>query len=151
VKRVLTGHDDIFGPWIIQQCGGNANSWHKGRGVTIGLWEDGVGPVAGQIYENCNGTSIVGHLAGVGKRWMNREFLWYCFYYPFIQLGVKKIIGPIYADNLEARRLVEHMGFSLEATLKDAAPKGDLLLYTITEDACRWLKLKDFPSERRKR
>lgn len=141
MKRVLTGHDDIFGPWIVERCGGG--KWHPGRGVTIGLWEDGVGPIAGQIYEAHNGASIIGHLAGEGRKWMNREFLWFCFHYPFEQLGVQKVIGPIYSSNLEARKLVEHMGFSLEATLKDAAPKGDLLLYTITKDACRWLKLKD--------
>ena len=74
---------------------------------------------------------------------MNREFLWYCFYYPFEQLQVKKILGLVESDNAEARKLDEHLGFTLEATLKDAAPKGDLLIYSMTRDQCKWLSLTE--------
>ena len=73
---------------------------------------------------------------------MNREFLWFCFYYPFEQLRVNKILGLVESTNLEAQRLNEHLGFTLEATLKDAAPKGDLLIYSMKRDQCKWLDLK---------
>jgi hypothetical protein len=39
-------------------------------------------------------------------------------------------------------RFIEHIGFILEATLKDCAPKGDLLIYTMAKDQCKWLNLK---------
>jgi hypothetical protein len=122
--------------------------WNPGRGSIIGLWDDvRCVPLAAVLYDSYNGASIVGHLVGVGKKWMNREFLWFSFYYPFEQLGVKKIIGPVPSDNLIAQRLDEHLGFRLEATLKDAAPKGDLLIYTMTKDQCKWLSLRDLQSE----
>lgn len=140
MKRVVTDQDELFGPWLAKQLG---TTWFPGRGSVIGLWEDGVGPVAGCLYESCNGASIVGHLAGLGRKWMNREYLWFCFHYPFVQLGVHKIIGLVEAGNLEARKLDEHMGFTLEATLKGCAPSGDLLIYTMTRDQCRWLPLGD--------
>lgn len=140
MKRVITGHDDLFGPWLMERINGQ---WIPGRGSTIGLWEDSVGPVACCLYESCNGASVLGHLAGTGRRWMNREFLWYCFYYPFEQLKVNKILGLVESTNEAAIRLDEHLGFTLEATLKDAAPKGDLLIYSMTKDQCRWLNLKD--------
>ena len=139
MKRILTGHEEIFGPWMSARLG---TTWLPGRGSIIGLWEDGVGPVAGCLYESCNGASIIGHLTGVGKKWMNREYLWYCFHYPFEELKVTKILGIVESDNLDARRLDEHLGFTLEATLKDAAPKGDLLVYSMTKDQCKWLSLK---------
>lgn len=139
-KRVMVGHDALFGPWLAHM---NGNRWVPGFGSTIGLWDEELCvPLAACYYEGCNGASIRGHLAGVGKKWMNREFLWFCFYYPFIQLGVNKIIGLVSSDNLEARKLDEHLGFVLEATLKDATPKGDMLIYTMTKDQCRWLTLK---------
>jgi hypothetical protein len=119
------------------------SEWIPGRGQIIGLWEDNVGPIAGCLYEGCNGASVIGHLTGIGRKWMNREFLWYCFYYPFEELGVTKILGIVESDNLDAQRLDEHMGFILEATLKDAAPKGDLLIYSMTRDQCKWLDLKE--------
>jgi hypothetical protein len=139
VKRVVTGQDEVFGPWLAKLLG---NEWVPGKGSIIGLWEDGIGPVAGCLYESCNGASVVGSLAGIGRKWMNREYLWYCYYYPFEELKVNKIIGIVESSNLEARRLDEHMGFTLEATLVGCAPKGDLLIYTMTKSQCRWLNLK---------
>ena len=139
MKRIITNHDDFLGPWLMDRVGGQ---WIPGRGSVIGLWEDGVGPVAACLYESCNGASVLGHLSGIGKKWMNREFLWFCFYYPFEQLRVNKILGLVESTNLEAQRLNEHLGFTLEATLKDAAPHGDLLIYSMKRDQCKWLDLK---------
>ena len=140
MKRIILGQDDLFGPWLMKMVEGE---WIPDKGIVIGLWEDGIGPVAGCFYESYNGASVIGHLGGIGRKWMNREYLWYCFHYPFEELKVNKIVGLVEAANLEARKLNEHMGFVLEATLKDAAPKGDLLIYTMTKDQCKWLHLKD--------
>lgn len=139
MKVVVTGKDHIFGPWLAERL---KTSWLPGRGHVIGLWEEDLGPVAACFYESYNGASVLGHLAGVGKKWMNREFLWYCFYYPFEELRINKILGLVESTNAEARRLDEHLGFTLEATLKDAAPNGDLLIYSMVKDQCRWLSLK---------
>jgi len=82
------------------------------------------------------------HIATDGtKRWMNREYLWFVFYFPFVQLGVTKIIAPVESSNSVCARFVEHIGFTLEATLKDCAPNGDMLIYTMREDQCKWLNL----------
>ena len=140
MKSIITGQDEVFGPWLMDKIKGQ---WIPGKGSTIGLWEDGIGPIACCYYESCNGASVLGHLAGIGRKWMNREFLWYCFYYPFEQLKVNKILGLVESTNLDAQQLDEHLGFCLEATLKDAAPNGDLLIYSMTRDQCRWLSLKD--------
>lgn len=140
MKRIITGQEELFGPWMMKKLD---SEWLPGRGSIIGLWEDEIGPIAGCLYESCNGASVLGHLVGVGKKWMNREYLWYCYHYPFEVLKVNKIIGLVESDNLEARRLDEHMGFKLEATLASCAPKGDLLIYTMTKDQCKWLKLRD--------
>lgn len=140
MKRILTGQEDLFGPWMVKHNGGD---WFPGRGSIIGLWEDNVGPIAAAMYEGHNGASVSVHLTGVGKRWMNREFLWFCFYYPFVQLGVKKLIGVVESDNHDAIRLNHHFGYTLEATLKDAAPRGDLLIFTMTKDQCKWLSLTE--------
>lgn len=140
MKRILTGQEDLFGPWMMARMGGQ---WFPGRGSIIGLWEDGIGPIAGCLYEGCNGASLSVHLTGVGKKWMNREYLWFCFHYPFEQLKINKLIGLVESDNHEAIRLNEHFGYKLEATLKDAAPNGDLLIYSMTKDQCKWLTLKE--------
>lgn len=141
MKRVLTGQEEIFGPWMMKILG---SEWIPGKGSIIGLWEDGTGPIAGCLFESSNGASIMLHIAAdSSKRWMNREYLWYVFHYPFMDLGVNKILSPVEASNETCCRFVEHIGFIPEATLKDAAPKGDLIIYTMTGKQCRWLNLRD--------
>jgi hypothetical protein len=118
-------------------------SWVVGRGHTVGLFDDvKKEPVAGCFYEGWNGASILLHCAGEGKTWLNREFLWYVFHYPFEELKVKKILSPVESTNTECRKFIEHIGFSLEATLEDASPKGNLLIYSMKREDCKWLSLK---------
>lgn len=141
MKHVLVGYDNIFGPWIAQRL---ETTWIPNRGHVIGLLDDSIGQaVAGVWFEGWNGASIMVHIAAEGKKWLNREFLWFICYYPFEQLKVNKVIAPIESSNQDSINFVEHFGFTLEATLKDAAPKGDLLLYTLVkEQANKWLQLK---------
>jgi len=144
VKHVLVGCDNLFGPWLAHRIGGD---WFPGRGSTIGLMDDKKGPVACCLFEGCNGASVMVHIASEGQNWVNREFLWFISYYPFKQLGVTKVLAPIESTNTASIRWTEHFGFKLEATLKDAAPKGDLLIYSLVESDCKWLHMRKKPSE----
>ena len=139
MKRVIVGQEELFGPWISKRLG---MQWFPGRGSIIGLWQDGVGPIAACLFEGCNGASIMLHCVGEGRIWLNREFLWFTFYYPFEQLKLEKIICPVESTNYDSRNFIENIGFVLEATLKKAAPKGDLLIYTLEKDQCKWLSLR---------
>lgn len=145
MKRVVLGQDDRIGHFVMHYAGG---SYVSGRGVGIGLEENGK-LLAGVLYEDYNGASVLGHVAALpGKAWLNREFLWICFAYPFCQLHVKKIIGLVGEKNEAAREFDENLGFVLETALKDAHPDGSLLVYSMTREQCRWLniKLRKIPS-----
>lgn len=108
--------------------------------VGIG-WQEGGELIAGVVYNEFNGVNICMHVAAVpGRRWLRREFLHTCFDYPFVQLGVQRITGFVGEGNEDARRFDEHLGFSLETTLEGAHPTGDMLVYVLWRDKCRWLK-----------
>lgn len=137
MKQIVVGEDQVFGPWLMEKTGGQ---WVPGRGSTIGLLgESGISGCA--YYTDCNRASIVLHCAGEGRNWLSREFLWFAFYYPFEQLQVRKIISPVESWNTDCKRFIENLGFTLEATLKNCSPGGDLLLYTLAKEDCRWLPL----------
>lgn len=133
------GWENILGPWWAERCGTN---WVPGKGHTIGLVSEERGIVAVAYFESYNGASVLCHIASEGRNWMNRDFLWYFFWYPFEELKVQKLLAPVDSTNTASIRLTQSVGFSLEATLKDACPKGNMLIFSMTKDQCRWLALK---------
>jgi RimJ/RimL family protein N-acetyltransferase len=145
MKVLLFGREDVIRPFM-EALVDTPGAFSEGRGVGLVDIDEETGTgtlVAGCWYEKWNGVNLHMHIAALpNKRWMSREFLRYCFHYPFVELGCKRVTGYVEASNLEARRFDEHLGFEVEATLKDAAPTGDVLVYVMWKDRCRWLKLK---------
>ena len=107
----------------------------------LGLERDGE-LVAGVIYEGYNQHNVWMHVAAVpGRRWLNKEFLRYCFHYPFNELGCSRVSGYVEASNEDARRFDEHLGFKQEAVLRGAAADGgDVILYVMRREDCRFLE-----------
>jgi RimJ/RimL family protein N-acetyltransferase len=127
------------GKWVCDKTGG---TFEHTCSTSIGLERNGE-LIAGVLFDNFNGRSINMHVASDGSRgWMNREYLWYCFHYPFEQLGVKRITGLVAASNEDAMKFDTHLGFIHEATLKDAAPDGDLHILRMFKDECRFLRIR---------
>ena len=137
---IVCNQPEVIGPWVAKRTGG---VWRQGRGSVIGLVKDGE-IVAGVLYEDYNGAIVVVHVAAKPEKspWLCREFLWYAFHYPFEELKCKKIIGYVSSANKKAREFDEGLGFEHEATIKDAHPDGDLLVYSMRPETCRWLKIR---------
>lgn len=131
---IVTGEDERVGSWVCERTGGTYV-----EGATVGLEKNGQ-LVAGVLYDHFNKASISMHVAAEGKHWLNREYLWFCFFYPFEQLKVRKVIGVVPSVNKKALKFDKHLGFVEEGRLKDAHPEGDLVLLTMTKDQCRHLE-----------
>lgn len=128
--------DAAVGEWVASKMKG---SFHADSSVCIGLLR-GDAPVAGVIYENWNGASLVCHVAATR---LTPRYLAAIFHYPFCVCGAVKIIAPVAETNTACRALVEHMGFTEEGRLGDAAQDGSaMLLYTLHRDACRYLSAR---------
>ena len=110
---------------------------------TVGIgWLRPSGIVAGVVYEDWNGANVVCHIAGEGANWLNREYLWTIFDYPFNQLRAKRITVYVSQGNEKSLKFVKHLGFRLEAKLEDASPTGCLHVFRMRRDECRWIKMK---------
>ena len=107
----------------------------------LGLERDGE-LIAGVLYEGFNGRNVWMHVAAnPGGKWMTRSYLRYCFEYPFDEMMVDRISGYVSANNTDAVRLDEHLGFKREAVLQGAAPDGgDVIIYVMRREDCRFLK-----------
>lgn len=141
MKRLVIGNFVV--EWVAHKTEEFGN---YGAAQGIGLQEFRNGHwelVAGVVYNEFNGANINMHVASDGsRRWMNRQYLWTCFDYPFNQCKVKRITGLVGEGDMEARKFDEHIGFELETRLKDAHPTGDMLVYVMRKPQCRWLNIK---------
>lgn len=137
-RRIVFDEPERVGRWAEAHGGGK---WRHGS-QSIGLEKNGE-LIAATTYDWCNGASVYMHVAAVGKRWLDREYLWYCFDYPFVQLGCNVVIGLVAQDNVDAQRFDEHLGFTLHSEIADAHPSGALLVYILRKEDCKWLTLKE--------
>lgn len=128
----------LIGPWVSERTGG---TWTAGRGSAIGKVAPDGTIYAGALYEDWNGANIVCHIAGEGN-WATRGFLSVIFDYPFNRLCVRRITVPVASTNVKSINLVTRMGFTLECTLAQATPDGDLHLFRMFRDDCKYLKGK---------
>lgn len=96
----------------------------------------------GVIYSGYTKKSISMHVAGFRDDWINRDMLWICFDYPFMQLGCEVLFGQVPSDNLRALEFDMKLGFKIRARIEDVFPDADLFVLAMRKDECRWLGLK---------
>lgn len=123
-----------IGHWAAERLG---MGFHEQRSRALGLVKDGK-IIAGVIYENWNRRSIMVHMVAEGR--LNRAFISAIFHYAYRVCAVEKVLCPVTSSNTQSRRLVQHMGFCEEARLQDCHPDGDIVLYTLKRDDCRFLE-----------
>lgn len=64
------------------------------------------------------------------------------FRYPFEELGMKVIFGLVDSDNEKAIEFDTKLGFKEVNRFKDAGLDGDLILFAMKKEDCRWLRMK---------
>lgn len=121
-----------------------------GLGTDIGIgWEKHGELIAGVAYANWNGVNVECHIASDGsRRWLTREYLWTIFHYPFCQLGAKRITVCVAQGNADSARFVKHLGFTIEARLKDAHPTGDIQIFCMNRRDCRFIQMESHDGKR---
>lgn len=140
MKRILWDDRNRVLRFVAERV--DAESWNDGA-QAIGLEHEGK-LVAGVVYENKSGANIMMHVASDGSRhWMTPAYLSACFRYPFIQEGCNRITGLVRADNVDAQRFDEHLGFKREGQLRAACTDGtDLIVYGMLKTECRFIEGK---------
>lgn len=98
--------------------------------------------LGGVLYKDYTGVSCALHIAGFHPRWVNKDMLWVCFHYPFVQMKCETLFGQVRESNTKALEFDIKLGFSPTYRIKDVYPDGDMILLTMKRQDCRWLKLK---------
>lgn len=137
MNGIIWNDPDRVSRFVAGQLG--IEGWSQCRAIG---WEKNGQIIAGVVYDYYTGTNICMHIAALpGRRWLTRTFLFYVFHYPFVQLGVKRLTGIIPESNRESVRFAQGLhGSKLEARLKNAHPDGDMLIFVMFKDDCKYLK-----------
>ena len=138
MKRVVLDQRERFGLWALERIG-HAETWGEWY-EAIGLEEDGE-EIAACVFNLYSAADVSMHIAAVpGRRWMTRDFLWACFRYPFVQLGVRRVTGLVPASNADALRFDLHLGFKVEGRLREATEEGeDIIVLGMLRRECRFI------------
>lgn len=141
MKRLTIGQHVVS--WVASRTNEFGN-FGASQGIGLQQWNGECWKlIAGVVYSDYNGVNINMHVASEGPYWLNKAYLWVCFDYPFNQCKVKRVTALIGEGNTKSIRFTEHLGFELEARLKDAHPTGDLMIFAMRQpQAERWLNLK---------
>lgn len=127
-------HYQRIADWLLERLG-------PGRKIhnytAIGLERRGK-LVAGVVYHDFSGDNICAGIAGEGKHWMTPEFLWFMFYYPFIQCNVKTITAYVERANIASQRFVEKLGF--EFIYPKEHEGRQFRIYQMKRENCRHLE-----------
>ena len=121
------------GEWVADRAGGK---YHAEAMQAIGLVKENK-IIAGVIFERYNGESLWVHIAAEGR--LTPSFVKAICKYAFVDCDVKKVIGTVTSGNVKAIKFDESLGFTEEGRIRDAAPDGDIILYTMTRDQCRFI------------
>lgn len=130
----------VHGQEVVEWVAARTNDYgNYGAAQGIGVVRDGqlIGGVALNEY---NGANINMHTAASVSNWLSREYLFCIFDYCFRQLGVNRVTGLVGEGNTHARRFNEKVGLVEETRCKRAHPTGDLIVYVMWPENCKWLK-----------
>jgi hypothetical protein len=140
VRRIRID-DPADGEWVMARLGG---VYCRERDHVIAQLRD-ERIAGGMVYTTFLGGAIAMHVAGVEDNWPTRDWLWMIFDFPFRQLGVRKVLGPVEASNARALKIDKQLGFREVTRLPDVmADGGDLIILEMTRaewEAGRWSKI----------
>ena len=126
----------VSGPPIGRWVAGKINGVYHEGDTAIGLVKDDK-IIAGVLYENWNGRSIIAHMGVEGR--LTSAYIGAIFDYAYNVCNVDKVILPVGSTNAKSVKLVENMGFAEEGRIADASPEGDIVIYTLKKADCRFL------------
>lgn len=132
--RLIFNEDERVAQWVKERLP-DFMGWN-GYYVAIGYERQGA-LYGGVVFTQYSVANIV--IACALEAPLTRRFLRGIFYYPFHQLGVRRVTALVDSKNAKSRQLVEHAGFVQEGVMREAAPDDDVVIYGLTKKACRWL------------
>lgn len=134
---IVVGQNERIGNFVAKLIGNS--TWYEYQ--AIGQEKNGE-LVAGVVVDNYvkNARCSI-HCAGIGKKWLNREFLRFVFNYVFNDLACKVVVNPVNSSNKDSVRFTSHLGFEEIARVPGGYEDGDLIIFALPRNKCKWIEV----------
>lgn len=150
MKKLILNDKQRINEWAWQKVGRESPFFPHSKYEALGIEEDGE-IIAGVVFDGWKKDARCSmHCAGVGKRWLTKEFLYICFNYVFNLANCKVIINSVSSDNADSIRFTEHIGFKEVGRIKNGDGDCDLIIYALNKEDCRHLNIKQNRHELKK-
>lgn len=134
---LITDQHARIADWVATRTGCDAHTW--AGYVCFGLERDGELRV-GVVFEGFTGTNANIHVAAASAHAFTRAFFDVVFGYAFNQLKLKRLTGLVASRNHAALKFDRHLGFEVDAVLKDGCEDGDVVVLVMRPETCRFLR-----------
>jgi RimJ/RimL family protein N-acetyltransferase len=141
---LIVGHDKAISRWVADRVGVTVSDF--GACKTMGFVDRDT-LVAGVVFHNFRALNVEASIATESPRWCNRGVLHAIFHYPFVQAGCSRVTATTEATNQPVRAFLCRLGFQQEGVLRQFLPSGDMVVYGLLRDECRWLRTPDGQAE----
>lgn len=140
MRKIIVGEKFRVGAWVAERTG-RTSPW--GDFEAFGVEQDGR-LIGGFVIDNyVQNTACSLHAAGERGKWVSRELLFAVFDYIFRQLRCKVIFNTVDSSNALSIEGTRHLGFrEMAERIKDGAPHGDLVLFVMRKQDCKWLNIR---------
>lgn len=142
MKRYILDDRERINDWLWHRVGRETPFFPPSKYNGLGIEEDGK-LIAGVIFDSFSANARCSmHCAGIGKRWLTREFLHICFDYVFNMANCKVVINTIAAKNVDSIAFTKHCGFKEACRIPDGDGDDDLVILVLHRNDCRFLEKK---------
>jgi len=131
---IITDRQEELGRWMASRLG---TTYCQDQAVYIGYQINGVIKCVSSFRDYNEVAMTVG--VAVDNKRLYLPFLRFSFWYPFCQLKVKKLISIVNQGNEPSLRINAHMGFVEETRIKDVCKTGDVIIFSMTAEQCKYI------------
>jgi hypothetical protein len=131
---IVTDRQEELGRWMEERL---KRPYYQDGAIYIGYEVNGII----KCVSSFRGYNEVAMTVGVAvdNQRLYLPFLKFSFWYPFCQLNVKKLISIVNEGNNASVRINSHMGFVEETRIKDACKDGDVIIFSMTKEQCKYI------------
>ena len=139
--NLVFGEDERIARWVHAQIPHMPAGF--GEAKALGVVDASLSILGGVVFHEYRGNDIQMSCAAVSRRWLNRQFLFAIFYYPFITLGCERVTSFVPANNKHTRRFLEGLGFIQEGIMRRGFIEDDCAIYGMLRSECKWIGEKN--------